>query len=281
MITAPFRKRRLRRLAAALCFACLLCACSPALPAESSTSDKEAVSMTYDQLTSQQTQWLEDAGLPAESGRTLTSTQKYLLQSAEAAFEYLAGRYPEQTFRLVGYSAIGPTQSQDKLYMIPEGGDPDLDRFTVYVDADGNCTDEYAVVYARAAFVDMAVEPLAQRYGEDNIKAYLTLAATSGLEFDGSAAPLDLLQTGNLVAEGNIIVCAQPGTEEDAWLQDYIAAFAAQGIPAQFSVEFASETGFAGVDQSNQKTFYDSPDMLARYLCTSRTDGSASAEKIG
>ena len=272
-----------RLLLAAALLVCLLCACRPAAAASSAVSpdpDKETTDMTYDELTSRQLQWLEDAGLAAQPRQPLNAAQKYLLQSAEAAFDHLARLYPDQDFQLVGYSAIGPTQPQDKLYMIPQGGDDRLDRFTVYVDADGNCTDQYAVVYARPTFVDMALEPLAQRYGADNVKAYISLSAASGLAFDGSASALDLLQSGKLIADGNIIVCAQP-SQEESWLQSYADGFARQGIPMQLSVEFATAEGFAGVDDSNHMMFYDSPDMLARYLCASKADGSASAEKIG
>lgn len=266
-------------LAAAGLLLCLLCACRPHTSSGLSTPDKETTSMTYDELTSRQLQWLEDAGLAAKDGQTLTATQKYLLSSAQAAFDYLEQRYPDQSFVLVGYSPISATQSRDKLTLIPQDGDPDLDRFAVYVDADGNCTDEYPAVYARAAFADMAQQPLTERYGEGNVKAYITLAAKSNLTFDGSADALELLRSGSLVADGTIIICARPG-DEQSWLESYAADFASQGIPAQLTVEFATEAGFAGVDGSNCGMFYDSPEMLARYLCTSKADGSASAEKI-
>ena len=131
----------MRALLAALLAAvlCLLYACASQPAAPSSITEKEMSSMTCDQLTQEQRDFLEQAGLPCPADGKLTQRQVSLLETIRTMLDYLEQKYPGQSFTPVGFSSVSPVRSEDRLYVIPQGGDQKWDLFAVSKATDGTC----------------------------------------------------------------------------------------------------------------------------------------------
>lgn len=270
----------MRALLAALLAAvlCLLYACASQPAAPSSITEKEMSSMTCDQLTQEQRDFLEQAGLPCPADGKLTQRQVSLLETIRTMLDYLEQKYPGQSFTPVGFSSVSPVRSEDRLYVIPQGGDQKWDLFAVSKATDGTCHDEFAVVWARGEFSDLAIEPLRQEYGADAVKAFYNLYQGENLAFDGTQNALELLRS-DLSAGGTIVICAEPADAQSR-LEGYAQAMAQQGLTLQISVLYTDTEGFARANDDSYMTFYKDPSMSARFECRVQADGQWNVEQL-
>lgn len=268
----------------ALLMALLVCGCS-ILPQGEDASVPQSLPMTeeesemrYQDLTADQLALLETVNMPADPTQPLDWRQKYILDACGTMTAYLDQKYPDLSYTIRGFNRSEFSIPTDRMYVLPEGGS-ERDEFTVFLDSEGNCTDEYAAVYARPAFDAMVVEGLEAIYGEGNVKSYSTLYQQEGADPDLSQPAQELLRSGCFLGDSVLVVNAD-SSDAESLLTNYLQTFADQGIPMQLSVEYATPSGFAGVNDSNIVSFCRSEEMTARYLCNSTADGQSTVRII-
>lgn len=257
-----------------------LCACTDSFVGNREAQDpsKEDSEMNYEDLTAEDLALLETVNMPAEPGKAINWRQAYILTSCQTMSSYLHKKYPELSFVICGFNRAETNAPCDRMYVTLENGS-DQDQFTVFLDADGLCRDDYATVYARPAFDAMILQPLEEKYGAENVKSHSALYQKEDCEPDISLSGEELLQTGMLVGDSVLVINAN-GTGADEWLSSYIRTFAEVGIPMQLSIEYATPSGFASVTDDTIGSFWNSPQMTARYLCNSTSDGKFSVRII-
>lgn len=224
----------------------------------------------YDDLSIEEKDMLERAGLQGEEGSELTHAQCYVLDGVSDMLAYIENKY-QQKFTVHYFHSMSINESYDTLYVFPEGLDKGLDIVTVKRvkrKADKyEYTDNYAAVYCRPTLESLMTEFFITRYGENRAKLFMTMRCDESYSFDGKEDPEELLR--KHVAWGHGVMFLSEGDISsenlESILEEYGEDFQKNGIESSTGVYLMKAEAFDNIRYSNYETMIGGPEMVARY----------------
>ena len=238
-----------------------------------STMQSEASEMSvssYDDLTAEEKELLERAGVPGSEGTRLTDAQSYVLDGVSDMLTYIETKYREK-FIVDYFHSMSVNEDYDSLYVYPEWSDKGLDIVTIerrQKSIDGyEYTDDYAAAYCRQTLERMSLQYFVEKYGEGRAKIYMTMGCEESYSFDGKESPEELLKNDVVWGNGVLFLSEADIAEQDleGVLTEYGEALRETGIETAIGVFLMQADSFESVRYSTYSTMYEDPGMLVRY----------------
>ena len=238
-----------------------------------STMQSEASGISernYDDLTTEERDLLERAGVPGSEGTRLTDAQSYILDSVSDMLNYIETKYREK-FIVDYFHSMSVNEDYDSLYVFPEWSDKGLDIVTIerrQKSIDGyEYTDDYAAAYCRQTLERMSLQYFVEKYGEGRAKIYMTMGCDESYSFDGKEPPEELLKNDVVWGNGVLFLSEADIAEQDleSVLTEYGEALRETGIETAIGVFLMRADAFESVRYSTYSTMYEDPGMLVRY----------------
>ena len=238
-----------------------------------STVQSEASEMSvssYDDLTAEEKELLERAGVPGSEGTRLTDAQSYVLDGVSDMLNYIETKYQEK-FIVDYFHSMSVNEDYDSLYVYPEWSDKGLDIVTIerrQKSTDGyEYADDYAAAYCRQTLESMSLQYFVEKYGEGRAKIYMTMGCDESYSFDGKESPEELLKNDVVWGNGVLFLSEADIAEQDleSVLKEYGEALREAGIETAIGVFLMRADAFESVRYSTYSTMYEDPGMLIRY----------------
>ena len=238
-----------------------------------STVQSEASEMSvssYDDLTAEEKELLERAGVPGSEGTRLTDAQSYVLDGVSDMLNYIETKYQEK-FIVDYFHSMSVNEDYDSLYVYPEWSDKGLDIVTIerrQKSTDGyEYADDYAATYCRQTLESMSLQYFVEKYGEGRAKIYMTMGCDESYSFDGKESPEELLKNDVVWGNGVLFLSEADIAEQDleSVLKEYGEALREAGIETAIGVFLMRADAFESVRYSTYSTMYEDPGMLIRY----------------
>ena len=238
-----------------------------------STVQSEASEMSvssYDDLTAEEKELLERAGVPGSEGTRLTDAQSYVLDGVSDMLTYIETKYREK-FIVDYFHSMSVNEDYDSLYVYPEWSDKGLDIVTIerrQKSTDGyEYADDYAAAYCRQTLESMSLQYFVEKYGEGRAKIYMTMGCDESYSFDGKESPEELLKNDVVWGNGVLFLSEADIAEQDleSVLKEYGEALREAGIETAIGVFLMRADAFESVRYSTYSTMYEDPGMLVRY----------------
>lgn len=238
-----------------------------------STMQSEASGISernYDDLTTEERELLERAGVPGSEGTRLTDAQSYVLDGVSDMLTYIETKYREK-FIVDYFHSMSVNEDYDSLYVYPEWSDKGLDIVTIerrQKSIDGyEYTDDYAAAYCRQTLERMSLQFFVEKYGEGRAKIYMTMGCEESYSFDGKESPEELLKNDVVWGNGVLFLSEADIAEQDleGVLTEYGEALRETGIETAIGVFLMQADSFESVRYSTYSTMYEDPGMLVRY----------------
>ena len=238
-----------------------------------STVQSEASEMSvssYDDLTAEEKELLERAGVPGSEGTRLTDAQSYVLDGVSDMLNYIETKYQEK-FIVDYFHSMSVNEDYDSLYVYPEWSDKGLDIVTIerrQKSTDGyEYADDYAAAYCRQTLESMSLQYFVEKYGEGRAKIYMTMGCDESYSFDGKESPEELLKNDVVWGNGVLFLSESDIAEQDleSVLKEYGEALREAGIETAIGVFLMRADAFESVRYSTYSTMYEDPGMLIRY----------------
>ena len=238
-----------------------------------STMQSEASGISernYDDLTTEERDLLERAGVPGSEGTRLTDAQSYVLDGVSDMLNYIETKYREK-FIVDYFHSMSVNEDYDSLYVFPEWSDKGLDIVTIerrQKSTDGyEYTDDYAAAYCRQTLEGMSLQYFVEKYGEGRAKIYMAMGCDESYSFDGKEAPEELLKKEVVWGNGVLFLSEADIAEQDleSVLTEYGEALREAGIETAIGVFLMRADAFESVRYSTYSTMYEDPGMLVRY----------------
>ena len=224
----------------------------------------------YDDLTIEEKELLERAGVPGVEGSEVTQAQSYVLDGVSDMLNYIETKYQEK-FTVHYFHSMSVNEDYDSLYVFPEWSDKGLDIVTIERRQKSTdryeYTDDYAAAYCRQTLETMALQYFVEKYGESRAKIYMTMGCDESYLFDGKEAPEELLKKDVVWGNGVLFLSEKDITEQElaSVLEEYGETFCETGIETAIGVFLMQEDVFESVRYSTYSTMYNNPGMLVRY----------------
>ena len=224
----------------------------------------------YDDLTTEERELLERAGVPGSEGTRLTDAQSYVLDGVSDMLTYIETKYREK-FIVDYFHSMSVNEDYDSLYVYPEWSDKGLDIVTIerrQKSIDGyEYTDDYAAAYCRQTLERMSLQFFVEKYGEGRAKIYMTMGCEESYSFDGKESPEELLKNDVVWGNGVLFLSEADIAEQDleGVLTEYGEALRETGIETAIGVFLMQADSFESVRYSTYSTMYEDPGMLVRY----------------
>ena len=238
-----------------------------------STMQSEASEISernYDDLTAEEKDLLERAGVPGSEGARLTDAQSYVLDGVSDMLNYIETKYREK-FIVDYFHSMSVNEDYDSLYVYPEWSDKGLDIVTIerrQKSTDGyEYADDYAATYCRQTLESMSLQYFVEKYGEGRAKIYMTMGCDESYSFDGKESPEELLKNDVVWGNGVLFLSESDIAEQDleSVLKEYGEALREAGIETAIGVFLMRADAFESVRYSTYSTMYEDPGMLVRY----------------
>ena len=238
-----------------------------------STMQSEASGISernYDDLTTEERELLERAGVPGSEGTRLTDAQSYVLDGVSDMLNYIETKYQEK-FIVDYFHSMSVNEDYDSLYVYPEWSDKGLDIVTIerrQKSTDGyEYADDYAAAYCRQTLESMSLQYFVEKYGEGRAKIYMTMGCDESYSFDGKESPEELLKNDVVWGNGVLFLSEADIAEQDleSVLKEYGEALREAGIETAIGVFLMRADAFESVRYSTYSTMYEDPGMLIRY----------------
>lgn len=238
-----------------------------------STMQSEASGISernYDDLTTEERELLERAGVPGSEGTRLTDAQSYVLDGVSDMLNYIETKYQEK-FIVDYFHSMSVNEDYDSLYVYPEWSDKGLDIVTIerrQKSTDGyEYADDYAATYCRQTLESMSLQYFVEKYGEGRAKIYMTMGCEESYSFDGKESPEELLKNDVVWGNGVLFLSEADIAEQDleGVLTEYGEALRETGIETAIGVFLMQADSFESVRYSTYSTMYEDPGMLVRY----------------
>ena len=238
-----------------------------------STMQSEASGISernYDDLTTEERDLLERAGVPGSEGKELTDAQSYVLDGVSDMLNYIETKYQEK-FIVDYFHSMSVNEDYDSLYVYPEWSDKGLDIVTIerrQKSTDGyEYADDYAATYCRQTLESMSLQYFVEKYGEGRAKIYMTMGCDESYSFDGKESPEELLKNDVVWGNGVLFLSESDIAEQDleSVLKEYGEALREAGIETAIGVFLMRADAFESVRYSTYSTMYEDPGMLIRY----------------
>ena len=238
-----------------------------------STMQSEASGISernYDDLTTEERELLERAGVSGSEGTRLTDAQSYVLNGVSDMLTYIETKYREK-FIVDYFHSMSVNEDYDSLYVYPEWSDKGLDIVTIerrQKSTDGyEYADDYAAAYCRQTLESMSLQYFVEKYGEGRAKIYMTMGCDESYSFDGKESPEELLKNDVVWGNGVLFLSEADIAEQDleSVLKEYGEALREAGIETAIGVFLMRADAFESVRYSTYSTMYEDPGMLIRY----------------
>ncbi len=247
-----------------------------------STMQSEASGISernYDDLTTEERELLERAGVPGSEGTRLTDAQSYVLDGVSDMLNYIETKYQEK-FIVDYFHSMSVNEDYDSLYVYPEWSDKGLDIVTIerrQKSTDGyEYADDYAAAYCRQTLESMSLQYFVEKYGEGRAKIYMTMGCDESYSFDGKEAPEELLKNDVVWGNGVLFLSEADIAEQDleSVLTEYGEALRETGIETAIGVFRMQADTVESVRYSTYSTMYEDPGMLVRYAVLVSKEGT-------
>ena len=238
-----------------------------------STMQSEASGISernYDDLTTEERELLERAGVPGSEGTRLTDAQSYVLDGVSDMLNYIETKYQEK-FIVDYFHSMSVNEDYDSLYVYPEWSDKGLDIVTIerrQKSTDGyEYADDYAAAYCRQTLESMSLQYFVEKYGEGRAKIYMTMGCDESYSFDSKESPEELLKNDVVWGNGVLFLSEADIAEQDleSVLKEYGEALREAGIETAIGVFLMRADAFESVRYSTYSTMYEDLGMLIRY----------------
>lgn len=231
--------------------------------------ESSSVEEKNEELNEWQKEFLKEQGLPTEYSE-LNLTQQLSVEAIYEMIMYLEDKYG------IGFEYNGYVRPQilesEHMYAYPEGGDKEIDTFTVTREDDGTLTDDYPNIAVRPYYEQMVTDYVKNYFNSDEIKV-ISKVTESGVDINAIITKDHM--RGNVAASNKIFINSSVcNTEEistfileySQWLNEE------QLLGTNWVYLLNNDASVFDITESNYKDYFDGKYTIVSTGCSVQSD---------
>lgn len=232
--------------------------------------ESSSVEEKNEELNEWQKEFLKEQGLPTEYSE-LNLTQQLSVEAIYEMIMYLEDKYG------IGFEYNGYVRPQilesEHMYAYPEGGDKEIDTFTVTREDDGTLTDDYPNIAVRPYYEQMVTDYVKEYFGSDKVKIFSTVTETSLEKLDNISE--DVMK-GNVYGNNTIFIDNSICTtkeELNKFANDYSMWLKEYEISSDSQIMLLYNPDITEVNRTNYTDYFGKDHIEVRLICYVEKDG--------